>query len=119
SDSVKLPFEIYYSIWLPVVGKTIEEPCETSDFQAEYEGSIPFTRSSVRSRSERGLPRRSPWGEGRLWPRATARQATRHRESAMWPNLTVLRYPARPCDYCQAIQVLPKEPICFVCTQFR
>ena len=37
-----------------------------SDFQAEYEGSIPFTRSSLRSQREGRLPRRSPAGEGGL-----------------------------------------------------
>jgi len=39
-------------------------------------GSIPARPTSLRSRSEQGLPRRSPKGEGRpLHPRATARQA--------------------------------------------
>jgi hypothetical protein len=47
SDSAKLSFEIYGVVWLQFVGKTIEEPSEVFDFQAEYEGSIPFTRSNV------------------------------------------------------------------------
>jgi hypothetical protein len=32
-------------VWLQFVGNTVEEPSETPDFQAEYEGSILFTRS--------------------------------------------------------------------------
>jgi hypothetical protein len=40
-----LSFEIYGGIWLRFVGKASEMPRE-ADFQAEYEGSIPFTRSN-------------------------------------------------------------------------
>jgi hypothetical protein len=47
SNSAKLSFEIYGAVWLRFVGKTVEEPRNASDFQAEYEGSIPFTRSNV------------------------------------------------------------------------
>jgi hypothetical protein len=46
SDSVKLPFGIYMNVWLRFVGRSPESPAEAHDFQAEYEGSIPFTRSS-------------------------------------------------------------------------
>src|SRR5258705_12626481 len=46
STAQKLSFEIYGIVWLPFVGKSVEEPRESVDFQAEYEGSIPFTRSS-------------------------------------------------------------------------
>ena len=45
STAQKLSFEIYGIVWLPFVGKSVEEPRESVDFQAEYEGSIPFTRS--------------------------------------------------------------------------
>ena len=50
SDSAKLSFEIYRAVWLGFVGKAVEEPREVSDFQADYEGSIPFTRSNVFNR---------------------------------------------------------------------
>ena len=48
----------------------------------EVVGSIPIGSTSLRSRSERRLPRRSPQGEGGLlhW-RATARPATFAREA--------------------------------------
>jgi len=42
-----LSFEFYGQVWLRFVGKTFEEPAEAFDFQAEYEGSIPFTRSNI------------------------------------------------------------------------
>jgi hypothetical protein len=47
SDSAKLSFEIYGGFWLRFVGSMLENHAKASDFQAEYEGSIPFTRSSL------------------------------------------------------------------------
>jgi hypothetical protein len=43
SDRAKLCFEIYGGVWLRFVGKPLKNLAKASDFQAKYEGPVPFT----------------------------------------------------------------------------
>jgi len=47
SDSAKLSFEIYGMFGCVLSEEPLKNLAQASDFQAEYEGSIPFTRSNV------------------------------------------------------------------------
>jgi hypothetical protein len=47
SDSAKLSFEIYGAFGRDLSEEPLKNLAKAPDFQAEYEGSIPFTRSNI------------------------------------------------------------------------